>query len=313
MNQNKSINLSNQEFIPNPIHALTQTLKNPFEIEEINNQYKIQEEEQRIKIAAQLNEKNMPKFFLTEKRLFLMKLFFFLFLFLVTVGTTGLLVYVYFQTRSNSAGYEWFNVGYFVLVAIVGLTTLVMWIVYWIKSHFLKKEIKSIANNFNRAYVSSTIQRIYKSIIISFSNINWLALYIYLIGSFSILIIFTVSFSMQLNAFVNDPTNIEKPYFGQLTILTPTDKLHLMPKISAISIGCIGGFVFICQIFTIVFNMIRIRRIESAYAVAILTEEEKIALKKSVNKRNLIIFIVLSIVLTIGFFIIYFIFKKIIK
>lgn len=313
MNREKSsINLSNQEFIPNPINVITQTLKNPFELEEINNKYKIQEEEQREKIANELNAQNIPKFFLSEKRLFITKLLFFFFLFMATVSTTGWLVYVYFQWESGQAGFNWFNIGYFILVAIVGLFTFVMWITYWIKTHFLNKEIRLIANGFDRNNVSSTIQRIYKSIIISFSNINWLAFYVYIIGGFSMLIIFTVSFSMQLNAFVNDPT-LAKPVFGQLTILKPEDQLHTMPKVSVICISSIVGFALVVQIFTIIFNMIRIRRIESAYSVPIISGEVKLAIKKSINKRNLIIFIILSIVLTIGFFIIYFIFKKLIK
>lgn len=313
MNKNNSIsNFSNQEFIPSPLNIITQTLKNPFEIEEINKEFQINEEEQRKKLSIELNEKNIPKFFNNEKRLFVTKLLFFLFLFFCTLGIIGWLVFVYTQQKANKLGFEWFNIGYFILVSIVGLVSLVMWISYWIKMHFLDKEIKIMANNFDRNNVSVTIQRIYKSILISFSNINWFSLYIYLLGGFSLLIILTISFSMQLNAFINDPT-LAKPFFGQLEILDKTNKLHYMPKISLIIIASICGFTLISQIFIIIFNMIRIRRIESAYSVPILSEEEKIAIKKSVNKRNLIIFIILSIVLTIGFFIVYFLFKKIIK
>ena len=294
-NQPPLTSVSNQATtFDNPYKVLVETIKNPFELEEIDQNYKEQEVQYRQILTEQVTRTSYPGFFKTEKNILIIKLSMVVILFAACLGALGYMIYSYFNHLA------WFDNGYFALDAIIGLPMLIMIFVYGIHLGFLNKEIKKAKIKFDPSVVSSTIQSVYKHLVTSFSNINWWSFYVYLTGAFAILVIFIVSYFAGIY-YLSGPL---APKFGEINWNFDSSfiEAHNLPsvyltlnKISVIVIATVCGVTLLFQITSQILNLLRMKRMESSYNKPILSEEEKVALRKAVNKRNLIIFCVLTV------------------
>lgn len=318
INAVQSSTTNDAELYDNPYKILVETIKNPFELEEIDRQYKIAESQQRQQLSKEVQAdeyrtNKLPSFFKTEKRILILKLLIALGLMLASLGGLGYIIYANLQHLS------WFSNGYYALVATVFLPSITLLFFYGVKLHFLKKEIKVATKSFNPNQVSNVIQRIYKRLLTSFSNINWLATYVYLTTGFILLVVFIVSYF----ASVYYLGGINAPKFGTLdwhlaaehfmnanpNIIIPSQYPTLC-KTCVIVIGSTCGATLLLQIGLQLTNYVRIRKIETTYTTPILTQQEQVAIKKSVNKRNLIIFCILTLIFGIILLVLYLVLKR---
>lgn len=318
INSTPAIQQNDAELYDNPYKILVETIKNPFELEEIDRQYKIAESQQRQQLSKEVQADEyrtdkLPSFFKTEKRILVLKLLISLALLIASIGGLGYILY------ANLHHFPWFSNGYYALVATVFIPSISLLFFYSVKIHFLRKEIQIARKKFNPNQVSNVIQRIYKRLLTSFSNINWLAAYIYLTAAFILLVIFIVSYF----ASVYYLGGINAPKFGTLDwqavaqhfmqanpkIVIPSQYPTLC-KTCVIVIGSTCGATLLLQIGLQLTNYVRIRKIESTYTTPILTQQEQLAIKKSVNKRNLIIFCVLTLIFGIILLVLYLVLKR---
>ena len=155
--------------LTNPYQVLVDTIKNPFEFKQVNQQFQQEEEINSQILSTQINKDNFPKFFKYEKNYSLIKLLFSLFVMLGSI--IGLLVIVlnnyHFHTITN-----YIDNGYYALVVLLFIPSFLIFTFSLINYHFIKKEYKSSLENFNSNFVSNIIQKIYKKIFISNINLN---------------------------------------------------------------------------------------------------------------------------------------------
>lgn len=305
----KKLQLSQTSFLDvNPYKVLADTVKNPFDLNVLEQQFGIQELNQRKILAEEIKKDYIPTFFRTEKRLYLLKILFFIFLLSACFSVIFWLLWGFFTYP------DLFKPGYFAIPSIIGIIDLVILIFNSVKFHFLKKEIKQMNNKFDEMLVSSNIQSIYKKLICSFSNINWYSVYVYLFCGFFILIMFIVFYFLDLNNFLAQATSgtvlgLKAPVFGSLTYGLKSNPDYWAPEIFVIVFSTFAGLTLINQVVLQLFNLVRMKRMEMAYKVPIITEESKQAIKSATNKRNFIIFLVLTIILGLIVFLLWRILK----
>ena len=294
VNQSPLTTTNQADTFDNPYKVLVETIKNPFELEEIDQSYKEQEVQYRQNLSEKLTRTSYPGFFKTEKNILAIKLSLVVILFAACLGALGYMLYSFFNHL------EWFNNGYFALDAIIALPSLIMIFVYGIHLGFLNKEIKNAKIKFNPNAVSSTVQSVYKHLVTSFSNINWWSFYVYLTAAFAILVIFIVSYFAGIY-WLGGPS---APHFAEINWegVLSAEEIQKVPavyltlnKISVIVICTVAGTTLVFQVVSQILNLVRMKKIEASYNTSILSEDEKVALRKAVNKRNLIIFCVLTV------------------
>lgn len=174
-----------------------------------------------------------------------------------------------------------------------------------------KQEIKYQNNNFDQNKATNFIKFIYSKLIVSHININWISAYIYLTSAVFIALIFVVVYFYNLYQLGGkDPES----YFGQMFFLERNkNTINIVsknPYYAIIALGSLVGLTFILHLWLIFNAYHRVNRIHSYYREDILSEDQVIQLKKIANRRGLIIFLVLSIILAILFFVAYSIIKK---
>lgn len=296
----------------NPYQVFVDTIKNPFEIKQVNEQYKEEEKIQNQFLSEQVNKDNSPRFFKFEKNYLLLKLL--LSLLFTLIGIAGLATIVlnnyHFHTITTMI-----NDGYYVLDALILIPSICALVSVSINYHFIIKEYKRSLNNFDSNYVSNIIQRIYKKIFITNINLNWFIFYIFITALFAILLVFIITYFKGLWEFGGNlaPSfgNIDPNQWAKNGL--EISKFGIFPelnKITVIVVSTVVGFLFIFQIVILFMNTIRMKRIESTYTTNILSEDEIVALKHAANKRNFIIFCVLTIMFGLILLIVYFLLRR---
>lgn len=295
----------------NPYKVLVDTVKNPFDLNVLEQQFGVQELDQRKILAEEIEKDKIPTFFRTERITYWAKISIYLAIALVS------LFIIFWLLWAMDTKQHFYHPGYFAPPTIALIIALVLFVVDLIRVVFLQKEIVKMKNKFDPMFVSASIQGIYKRLIASFSNINWFSLYVYLLSGFFLLIMFIVFYFMSVNNFLDQASSnntqhlhLLKPYFGSLYYGQPDNPNYITPKVLVIVVGCICLFTLLNQIVLQIINLIRIKRMEFAYKVPIITEEAKQAIISATNKRNFIIFLVLTIVLGLIVFLTYRFMKK---
>lgn len=296
----------------NPYQVFVDTIKNPFEIKQVNEQFKEDEKIQNQVLSTQVNKENSPKFFKFEKNYLLLKL---LIAVLFTLGgIIGIVIIVlnnyHFHSITNTI-----NNGYYVLASLILLPSICALISTSINYHFILKEYKKSLSSFDSNYVSNIIQKIYKKIFITNINLNWFIFYIFITALFAILLVFIITYFKGLWEFGGNLA----PSFGNIDPKQwakngfEISKFGIFPelnKITVIVVSTIVGFLFIFQIAILFMNTIRMKRIESTYTTNVLSEDEIVALKHAANKRNFIIFCILTIMFGLILLIVYFLLRR---
>lgn len=296
----------------NPYQVFVDTIKNPFEIKQVNEQFKEDEKIQNQVLSTQVNKENSPKFFKFEKNYLLLKL---LIAVLFTLGgIIGIVIIVlnnyYYHSITNTI-----NNGYYVLASLILLPSICSLISTSINYHFILKEYKKSLSSFDSNYVSNIIQKIYKKIFITNINLNWFIFYIFITALFAILLVFIITYFKGLWEFGGNLA----PSFGNIDPKQwakngfEISKFGIFPelnKITIIVVSTIVAFLFIFQIAILFMNTIRMKRIESTYTTNVLSEDEIVALKHAANKRNFIIFCVLTIMFGLILLIVYFLLRR---
>ena len=317
MNNLENKNISNTQNYDdfgatNPYQVLVDTIKNPFEFKQVNQQYQQQEEVQNQILSTQVNKENSPKFFKFENNYLLLKLLISTFFLLLSIA--GILLIVlnnyHFHTISN-----FINNGYYVLDAFILIPSICALISNSISYHFVKKEYKASLENFDSNNVSNIIQKIYKRIFISNINLNWFIMYVFITALFVILLVFIITYFKGLWEFGGrcapsfgniDPNQWSQNGFNSSDFGIYPD----LNKITIIVVCSTVGFLFLYQIVILFMNTIRIKRIESTYTTNILSEDEIVAIKHAANKRNFIIFCILTILFGLILLLVYFLLKR---
>lgn len=295
----------------NPYQVLVDTIKNPFEFKQVNQQYQVEEQQQQEILSEQVTIDNTPKFFKFEKNYLLLKLLLSLFCLLAAIA--GLLIITINNYITHSIT-DFINNGYYVLDALLFIPSLCALVSTCINFHFIKKEYKKSLQNFDPNYVSNIIQKIYKKIFITNINLNWFIFYIIITALFVILLVFIITYFKGLWEFGgrNAPSfgNIDPNVWFQFGSNSNLGIFPELNKITIISVCTIVGFLFIYQIAILFMNSIRLKRIESTYTTNILSEDEIVAIKHAANKRNFIIFCVLTIMFGLILLLVYFLLKR---
>lgn len=313
-NKENNNNINYDDFgATNPYQVLVNTIKNPFEFKQVNKQYEVEEQQQQEILSEQVNIENSPKFFKFEKNYLLLKLLLSLFIFLVSVSGLLLIVVNNYFTHSIT---NFINNGYYVLDALLLIPSICALISTSINFHFINKEYKNSLQNFDSNYVSNIIQKIYKRIFITNINLNWFIVYIVLTALFIILLVFIITYFKGLwefgGRYAPSFGNIDPNVWFKINIISNVD-FGIFPelnKITLISVCTIVGFLFLYQIVILFMNSIRLKRIETTYTTNILSEDEIIAIKHAANKRNFIIFCILTIFFGLILLLVYFLLKR---
>lgn len=300
LDHKSQVQVSSNAYDDSPYKILSQTIKTTFDIDELDKQYQSSEYNQRQKLLQEMNQQQttgqkIPNFFKLERNILYIKCI--LSSILLALCICVLVTFIVYNKRNAN----WFHPGYYALIAIIGVPNLIVWTTYIVKIAIFKKEIKRYSNGFDNTNVSITVQKLYKKLITSFSNINWFATYIYLTGLFALLVIFIVDYFEGLWYLGGQLA----PHFGQLD-WTSLAKDHQIPSqygsmnlIALIVIGVLWGCVLIYQVTSQIFNYLRIHKIESSYNVPILEAEQIQTLKRETNKRNLIIFCIITLIFAV--------------
>ncbi len=300
------VQVNHTKTMQNPYKVFVNTIKNPFEVEtELDEQQQIAVEENNQKFyEAQVQKQSLPRFFYVEKNITLAKLSISISFLLGSL--IAIIFFILVDYKKILATSTWFNNGYYAIPGIIGIIALIALIIQAVSFATLKKYIYANKNNFDPKEVSTVTQNLYKKLLISFININWLCCTFYLIAGFYLLIMCIVVYFVSTNTI---PSNMV--HFGALTMgSNPLDKLYYFPKICYITIGTLTGLVLLWQIISQLINWSRINKVELEFSVPIMTPEEKIAVKKATNKRNLIFFLVLFVILGLIALIVYLVSKR---
>ncbi|WP_208894827.1 MSC_0882 family membrane protein [Ureaplasma diversum] len=170
-----------------------------------------------------------------------------------------------------------------------------------------KKEYEYQNNKFDRSKATNFIVNIYRKLIVAHININWVAAYVYLTSAFCIAGVFVVAYFMNL--YLNAAEN---SHFGSLVVLNIKDPNYMNknPMYAVIGLGTIIATTFLIHLWVIFQAHNRLNRIHSFYQNEIISGDEIIALKKQANRRGFVIFLVLSIILGLIFYLMYLILKR---
>ncbi|EDT49517.1 MSC_0882 family membrane protein [Ureaplasma urealyticum] len=257
-------------------------------------------------LEQKVNQKNTPDFYLKEIHAIRNKII--VWTMLLAIGM-GLLFYLVYEVVVNH-----FNPWIFLPVSVY--CVLMIFFLALSCSNFanFKKEMHYQQNNFDRTKATNFIVGIYRKLVVMHINVNWIASYLYLTSLFMILGVFVVSYFMNLyyNAAIGSR-------FGDLIVKIPaivseqfTQKasINKNPLWAIIGLGVILGLTFIIHLWLIFNAHHRVNRIQSYYVNEIISGEEIIQLKKQANRRGLVIFLVLSIILGLIFYLMYTILKR---
>lgn len=257
-------------------------------------------------LEEKVNQKNTPDFYLKEIHAVRNKII--IWTILLAIGV-GLIFYLIYEVIINH-----FNPWIFLPISIY--CVLMIFFLALSCSNFInfKKEMDYQKNHFDCTKATNFIVGIYRKLIVVHINVNWITAYIYLTSLFMIFGVFVVSYFMNLyyNAAIGSR-------FGDLIIKIPVViNNHLSQKISfnknplwaMIGLGAILGLTFIIHLWLVFNAHHRINRIHSYYVNEIITSEEIISLKKQANRRGLVIFLVLTVILGLIFYLMYTILKR---
>lgn len=286
-------NVQTRSFIPRSL--------NDFIYKPIDEQEKIEiDSSSQIQTVYQTLDKNkMPDFYKKEIASMRNKVLFWSFLFLIAIS---LISWLTFEVVENSLS-PWIF-----LPTLLYTVVIIFFLAIASSNHInFKKEYEYQNNQFDRTKATNFIVNIYRKLIVAHININWVAAYIYLTSAFCIAGVFVVAYFMNL--YLNAAEN---SHFGSLVVISIKDPNYINknPMYAVIGLGAIIGVTFLVHLWIIFQAHNRLNRIHSFYQNEIISGDEIIALKKQANRRGLVIFLVLSIILGLIFFLMYIILKR---
>lgn len=185
------------------------------------------------------------------------------------------------------------------LTLIPGITLcLAMLIIYlnnWIN---FKNEAKSV--DFTKGKIPTlSVMKLYKRLKTAHINVNWFCGLTYVAGGLCILITYIVGWAFTVAA--------KEPQWG---VLIPTDFPPYAQcgwSLFITVVVCVTAILsaFILHVVLLVTNYTRAAKIDNFYSVQIVSDEELTALKKKKNKRDLIIFLAVIMILVLIGLVIY--------
>lgn len=138
-----------------------------------------------------------------------------------------------------------------------------------------------------------SVMKLYKRLKTAHINVNWFCGLTYVAGGLAILITYIIGWGISIKA--NQPTwGVLDPNFGPYV---GTCGASLLISVIVCSIAMIGAFFL--HVILLVTNYTRAAKIDNFYSVQIVSDEELTALKKKKNKRDLIIFLAVVMILVL--------------
>lgn len=181
------------------------------------------------------------------------------------------------------------------------IAMLVIYINNWIN---FKNEARTV--DFTQGKIPTiNVMKLYKRLKTAHINVNWFCCLTYVVGGLAILITYIVGWAIAVNYFMKNGNPDHLPVWG---VLDPNYLPYKEPGSCGASIlisviVCSASMLtaFILHVVLLVTNYVRAGKIDSFYAVQIVSDEELNALKKKKNKRDLFIFLgVVMVVALIG-------------
>lgn len=170
-----------------------------------------------------------------------------------------------------------------------------------IKIKSMQKELKNHGYLINKDNATTSITKIYKSLITSNYYLNWGAASIYVISGLLILMTFIVVYFINLSN-----RNLPMPTFGNLTI----NRNNNSPLIVVWTFASMSFMMMFLQLIYNPLNIYRKNQIEIFYGKTLISEELIEKYRKNANRKGIAIFIVSTLVISMIILLIYFILKK---
>lgn len=231
------------------------------------------------------NAQAFPKFYIKEYKRSVRLVFLWL---LLTAICLGLEIWAMIAIIQNP------NVSNWTMLALIPAITLciaflIVYINNWIN---FRNEARSV--DFSQGKIPTiSVMKLYKRLKTAHINVNWFCGLTYVAGGLAILITYLIGFGVSIKQ--------GNPQWG---ILDPTFYASTCgPALLITVIVCSAAMIvaFILHVVLLVTNYVRAGKIDSFYSVQIVSDEELTALKKRKNKRDLIIFLaVVMVIVLIG-------------
>lgn len=274
--------------------------------QQLNNKHLLDEKNEelylQLKDKVEQKKESIPSFYLKEINAVKIKIALWTILLLIGIAAISYMVY---EVVVNS-----FNPWIFLPLSVYSVFMIFFLALNISNLINFKSELKYQKNNFDKQKATNFIIAIYRKLVVSHINVNWFCSYIYLVCAFVCFIVFSISYFM--NVYYNGGSGI---VYGDLIVKhldITTNKIvqnyNLLYAI--IFCGCLVCLTIIIHLWLIFQAHHRINRMHSFYVQEIISGDEIIKLKKQANRRGLIIFLVLTVILGLIFFIIYKILQK---
>lgn len=267
-------NLSTMQIPLNHYSHRTGILRTKEQIKEVEA-WNQQEAQQRFNESQILKEHNQfPKFYQNEISRSFWNLLFSIILLIAFIGG---MVAICLSIASNNRSWH-------LLWLTIPLFCFVFFIVFKSITNFcsLRNEAKFISFSNYEKIPSANITRIYQKAKINHINLNWFCFAVYLISTLIIIVSLTVAWAYNL---IQSATQINE--FGALQIYATKD---WWPLYSVVTCGIIMSLCLIYHLSLLIINVQRVNAINAYFGNQIIPESEIIIIKKSINKRDAIIF-----------------------
>lgn len=242
---------------------------NEIEQQQLTNKYENVKKKKKLE-TINSNFIYLPKFYLTELRNSLFKVFFWLFIFLIYTSISIYFLVIF--ANNNSIGF-----GFFLLPLFVVISSFL--IVSFIRYRMFYDEAKTI-NFKNEKALSINIQKLYKKLRVGYINVNFLCSISYIVCCLGFIILGCISWGYK--------KGFSYPfYFNQ-------GFNHFFIVFLVIFLTLI--FSLFAHCYLIVSNYIRYSKIDNFYNCHIIPNDEIEQLKSKIFKRDLIIFCVIIVV-----------------
>lgn len=241
------------------------------------------------------NAKAFPKFYLREYkrsgRLVIMWL-------ILTAICLGLEIWAMIAII-NSTVNNWT-----LLTLIPALTLCIAFLIVYINNWInFRNEARNV--DFTQGKIPTlSVMKLYKRLKTAHINVNWFCCLTYVAGGLAILITYLIGWGITIQA--KEPTwGVLDPNFGPYVNTCGSSLLITVIVCSTAMI-----IAFLLHVILLVTNYVRAGKIDNFYSVQIVSDEELNALKKKKNKRDLIIFLAVIMVIALIGMLIYKIIKS---